>query len=143
MSLSVRGAFGQLLTADATTFATRAERFFSALQLVPQGTLTPYQIAAVDSTDHHPHMLGSSEVFTVSVRLDHYGSTETQAQTLADAARAVLDSFKGIVEDSDNNAIDLKWVRITEEGFLPVRNERAQDIGLPRIRQNYSVAYAA
>lgn len=135
-------AIATLLAADATTTATRGDRYFGTTQLVPEGTVLPYQVCTELDSDFNHHLVANANVARRSMQLDHFAVTEEEVVTLADAARKALDAHRGIVTDSGTGkSLDVKGLRIQDEATNPTRSDSAQASGISRITQGWLMTF--
>lgn len=130
-------AIGKLLEADATTVATRGARYFGATQPVPEGTVLPYQVCSELDSDFNHHLVANAAKARRSMQLDHFGTTEAEVVTLANAARNALDAYKGIVTDATVGSLAIHGLRIQDESANPTQVDSAQGSGVSRITQEW------
>ena len=134
-------AISVLLDADTTTTDTRGDRYYGATQPVEEGTELPFQVCSELSSDFNHHLIGNSGVAHRSIQLDHFGTTEAQVVTLANAARNKLDAFRGTVSASGATDLVIKSLRIQDEAAEPATADTAQASGVSRIRQEYLMTF--
>lgn len=134
-------AIAKLLEADATTTTTRGSRYFGATQLVPGGTLLPYQVCSELDSDFNHYLVANAAKAHRSMQLDHYAATETEVVTLANAARNALDGHRGIVTDATAGSLAVHGLRIQDEAANPTQADSAQASGVSRITQEYLMTF--
>lgn len=135
-------AIATLLSADSTTTTVRGDRYFGTTQLVPEGTVLPYQVCTELDSDFNQHLVQNAGIARRSMQLDHFAVTEAEVVTLADAARNALDAHRGIVTDSGTGkSLDVKGLRIQDEATNPTRSDSAQASGVSRITQEWLMTF--
>lgn len=130
-----------LLDADATTTATRGDRYFGSTQPVPEGTDLPFQVCSEISGGFNQHLTANSSVAQRFIQLDHFAATEAECVTLADAARNKLDAFRGTVTATGGTDLVIKSLRIQDETAEQSTPDAAQASGVSRIIQEYSITF--
>lgn len=134
-------AISVLLDADATTTATRGDRYFGATQPVPEGTDLPFQVCSEISGDFNHHLVANSGVAQRFIQLDHFAATEAECVTLANAARNKLDAHRGTVAASGAVSLVITSLRIEDEAAEQASPDTAQASGVSRIRQEYFITF--
>lgn len=76
----------------------------------------PFVVHSVAKTIPHPSKDGESSMDVVVYKIASYDTTQTAAQTQADAVRAVLDDYTGV-----KNSVDIDRIRFVDEenGYDP------------------------
>ena len=134
-------AIAVLLDADSDTTDMRGDRYFGTMQLIEEGTVLPYQVCSEITTGFNHHLTGNGGIASRSLQLDHFGFTEAQVVTLADAARKKLDAFRGVVSDTGATDLTIRSLRIQDEASGQTVPDAAQASGVSRIRQEYLMTF--
>lgn len=88
----IEAAIRQELVDNADVAALVATRVYP--QIAAQGAAKPYLVYTRISTDRPRHLLSAAGIYSARIQIDAYGSTYSQAKTLADKTRLCLDGLE-------------------------------------------------
>ena len=81
-------------------------------------------------------MSGPDTLYRPTMQVNSYGASGFDAETLADAVRAVLNGFSGTV-----NGVEISYMALNDEGDLDDYEPENREISRHGVRQDYIVSY--
>lgn len=137
--MSLRTAIASELKADVTISGLVGTRVGMGGYASPKWDL-PYITFQVISGEHARHMTGGSKLAVKTVQVNLYETDPEKAETLAEAARELLDNFRGTMGNGANT-VSVRCCKLGPEIDDVEAGSPGAHTRIYSVRQTYTIWY--